>query len=219
MNLPLHKESLHHAYVLEGVREATVEALFTFLETELKVVRSGNPDLFVRAYDALSIDDARELIDRHSRKTIAGGKKIFILSLNSIAWEAQNALLKLFEEPTSDTHFFIVTSNAQFLLPTLRSRLQLLKLNDTESHEAANQFLKITIPRRLKWITETLDDEEQGKEKLRALFISLENKLGADSKKHHEALQELLTLKRHAQSRSASLKMIGELLAIRLPQL
>ena len=49
---------------------------------------------------------------------------ITIEGSHTLTTEAQNALLKLLEEPPAGTHFILTASSAQGLLPTIRSRSQ-----------------------------------------------------------------------------------------------
>jgi DNA polymerase III subunit delta' len=61
--------------------------------------------------------------------TSIAGKKIGIVSdCDRMNKESQNAFLKTLEEPPSDTFFLLTTGNPLALLPTTRSRCQLLPL-------------------------------------------------------------------------------------------
>lgn len=69
---------------------------------------------------------------------------IIIPEANSLTIEAQNALLKLLEEPPRDTHFILTASGAQAMLPTVRSRVQTVAVHrpsrvSLEQHFAAAQ--------------------------------------------------------------------------------
>ena len=68
----------------------------------------------------LLIDDARDI---EKESYIAENKeKIIIIMANSFKSEAQNFLLKLFEEPPKNIKFLIVSPSKNLLLPTIRSR-------------------------------------------------------------------------------------------------
>lgn len=61
--------------------------------------------------------------------TTAGGKKIgIILDADRIQTEAQNAFLKTLEEPPGNSLFILCTAKPASLLPTVRSRCQMLPL-------------------------------------------------------------------------------------------
>ncbi len=114
---------LHHAYVLEGDKENIRTQLFSFIEDQIQQSVRGNPDVWHSQFETLTVDDARALRDTQSNKAITTGKKIFIIETRLMTIEAQNALLKVFEEPTPNTHFFIITPTAEVFLPTLKSRV------------------------------------------------------------------------------------------------
>jgi DNA polymerase III subunit delta' len=52
----------------------------------------------------------------------SGTRVVVVDSAHTLTVEAQNALLKLIEEPPPDTLFILVTDHVQALLPTVRSR-------------------------------------------------------------------------------------------------
>ncbi len=121
MTLPQFPEELsHHAYLLIGNKEFS--SLIEYLKSKIAI--HGNPDFFERSYASLGIDDAREIKTlAGTRPILEGGKKIFVLQVNAITVEAQNALLKLLEEPPAYAHFFIIVPSAHLLLPTVKSRM------------------------------------------------------------------------------------------------
>lgn len=53
---------------------------------------------------------------------------IIVTKAHTLTIEAQNAFLKLLEEPPADTVFMLLTSQIDALLPTIRSRVQRMKL-------------------------------------------------------------------------------------------
>ena len=121
---------LHHAYFLVGDKEVILPKLIDFFEKRVGLNTSGNPDFQQMEFRTLTIENARALADAQERVAFAKGSsrpmKVFIIQADFITSEAQNALLKIFEEPTRDTHFFII-SPQDHILPTLRSRMQIIK--------------------------------------------------------------------------------------------
>lgn len=69
-------------------------------------------------------------------------EKILVIQANSFRIEAQNALLKIIEEPPRNIKFIIVTQSKNLLLPTIRSRM-LIENNLTKKP-------KITLDLNLK---------------------------------------------------------------------
>ena len=75
-----------------------------------------------------------------------GKRKIYIIPRGQDMNEsAQNALLKILEEPPDYGVFLILSTNAERLLPTIRSRCAELQLGPVEQHEAL-LFLRQRMP-------------------------------------------------------------------------
>ncbi|WP_260604730.1 DNA polymerase III subunit delta' [Campylobacter sp. MIT 99-7217] len=70
--------------------------------------------------DEFLIDDAREV--QKESYIAETDEKIIIIMANSFRVEAQNFLLKLFEEPPKNIKFLLVAPSKNLLLPTVRSR-------------------------------------------------------------------------------------------------
>lgn len=87
-----------------------------------------HPDRAIRASKGLflSVHLIRHfLIEPAGRKPTAGPRHVFLIrDAERMNEEAQNALLKTLEEPPGDTVLILVTSSAERLLPTIRSRCQ-----------------------------------------------------------------------------------------------
>ncbi len=75
----------------------------------------------------ISIDTIRELKQEARYKLYEGKKKVFIISeADEMRPEAANALLKLLEEPPDNLMLILITSRLHRILPTIRSRCQLI---------------------------------------------------------------------------------------------
>jgi len=225
-------DTLHHAYFLEGNREEAQKKIREFLVKELSVTLSGNPDVSFENHETFGINDARELKERASLRPL-GERRYFIVSFNFITQEAQNALLKLFEDPPSNVHFFIVVPTGALFLPTLRSRLFFWNTaNQKKESEEARKFLEESLDGRLK-ITERFStkggstsggkdiDNETKKSELLDFMNSLESVLYEKFQKRGEGgstLKEILALKKYLFDRAPSTKMIAEYLALKLPK-
>ena len=143
---------LHHAHVIEGVHADVAEDLIKALGLHLNIETKGNPDFTVKFFQSLGVDEARELKSVQTRAGFGGTKKIFIIGTESFTPEAQNALLKTFEEPTEGTHFFIIIPRAEMLLPTLLSRVLVVSgsvARDTDDTRAlAEKFVDASLEDR-----------------------------------------------------------------------
>ena len=119
--------TLHHAYCIIGDSEKIILDLQKILKKEFDFLISENPDFWYGKYDILDIEDSRKLKEIHQNKPTVHNKKVFVVSTNFITEKAQNAMLKLFEEPSGQTHFFLIMPSAQNIIPTLRSRMIILE--------------------------------------------------------------------------------------------
>jgi DNA polymerase III, delta subunit len=225
--------NLHHAYCLVGVRDVVRDELHSFLAEDLKMVVQGNPDIWNFVGDSLSIDESRALKIAHTdRAFTSGGKRIFILSLNTMGHEAQNSLLKVLEEPVEGSHFFFILPTSEALLPTLRSRMVIIThesfgAGDSQSDlsQSARDFIKGPLSARLDFAKVTAEKVSDGVETRAGVadFIScLERELYALSKKKAteakalSALKEVLLAKKYINDRSSSVKMLLEHVALML---
>ena len=164
------KNNLHHAYLIEGEHEIVLPLVLEFIES-LGVRTEGNPDFSHIRLDSLKVEDARNLKILSGEKGTVLGKRIFLISTNNFLLDAQNALLKMFEEPIDNTHFFIILRDRNTLLKTLLSRLYLIEANSSISqvYKDAENFLKMTVPNRILFIKDLLvevDEDEEGVESM-----------------------------------------------------
>lgn len=116
----------HHAYVVAGEAEGGIQRARAFAANELGLMGETNPDVIVRRYGLFSVENARELADIARLSSTTGGAQAIIVSATRFFHEAQNALLKLFEEPPQGTYLFLVLPSEGMLLPTMRSRVMSL---------------------------------------------------------------------------------------------
>lgn len=165
----------------------------------------------------VSIDDARELSRLALQKPFEGSMRTFVIITDDIAQEAQNALLKLLEEPPSHTQFFLVIAPTAFLLPTLRSRLFVLNSSRTSSgtQEAFTLFLSESYAQRLLRITE----KTKAKDNLwiEDILRGCEQWVSINSQERRSILASLIMVRKHIGYKGASAKMLLEELALSLP--
>ena len=153
----LDKNNLHHAYLVEGINEEVLPEVFSFCES-LNVKTSGNPDFVHIKIDNFKIDEAFTLRAMSAERGFSKTKKIFIISTNTLSLDAQNVLLKMFEEPREDTHFFLIVPDANALLKTLVSRFYFISARScgAEDKDSAEKFLKMPLKGRLDFIKDFL---------------------------------------------------------------
>lgn len=201
--------SLHHGYLFAGEKQNILDNLHTFLEGTMNVNVQGNPDYIRRDIQTFGIDDAREVSNIHVSKSLTG-RRIFIITFSFITIEAQNALLKILEEPHEANHFFIIVPTADILLPTVLSRLVYVRsvegrdVGETE----AKKFLKMSKKKRIETVKMLIEEKEQALSLVKGLQIELR----ADPKK----LEMLINSANFLYQRAASVKMILENVALSL---
>ncbi len=157
-------------------------------------------------------------------------QKNIIISADSFALEAQNSLLKTFEEPNQDVTFFVITSNVSQLIPTLKSRLFNISKSSKSSGSSkiSVDFLKKTKPERLKFIEDKIKERKDEKDLLKKEVFDLINGIEAELFRKKSAklnqddifiFEELNKFRGYLFDRGASIKMILEHLALILPDL
>ncbi|MEK7575378.1 MAG: hypothetical protein AAB511_04090 [Patescibacteria group bacterium] len=212
-------ELTHHAYLVAGSKDQ----FFTRLEKEWEIVTKGNPDFHYQKFESLGVDEARELKGQAEGKAfVSGGKKIFVIEASSITVEAQNSLLKMFEEPTPDTHFFLMGNCVRNLIPTLLSRVSKIEIGDAPpATSAARDFLSLSVSDRLTFVKKLADDiKSEKKTKSDALELVQEveklvyQKSKKDGVKPPKVLEDIEMCREYLGDRSASVKMLLEYVAL-----
>ncbi len=218
--------NVHHAYVLVGERSHIREHLFTFLEQNLNVRVLGNPDFSYAEFPTFTIDAARNLAVSQSRKDIGCDRKFFVLAVDGMTEESQNALLKMFEEPTPGTHFFIIAPQNNFL-PTFLSRIQLIHVagevgvvSKNKKDQKEESILTKTLPERLALVGKLatdISDEKKTKQHAITLVNIIEAELIQQGiEKQARALTACENARAALFSRGAMIKMILENLMLQI---
>lgn len=139
-----------HAYILNGERGSGKKMLANLFAMTLLCEKGGSdpcsmchsciqaesgnhPDIIRVTHEkpnTISVDDIREQVNHTiDIKPYQGPYKIYIIpEADRMTVQAQNALLKTIEEPPQYAVIFLLTENAELLLPTINSRCVMLKL-------------------------------------------------------------------------------------------
>jgi len=197
---------MHHAYLLVGdPKEA--EAYLRAFWNERGMELSGSPDYFVYKGELFGIEDARSLSDYAQRKAFIE-RKIFFIAPERMSREAQNALLKTFEDPIENTHFFLVSREEELIIPTLRSRMQTLHVQHSVLNNEAEKFLSLSLKDRLNFAAKFADAGENLSAFLDKLMLLLKKTGKLDSVKCvYEA-------RKYSDDRAAAPRLILEHLAL-----
>lgn len=115
-------------------------------QNEIKVI--NNPDLIEVTPEKkqLSIEEIKTLQKKIKYGPTQYQKKIIIIhKSDTMTNSAANAFLKTLEEPPENTHFILLTNNLYTLLPTIRSRSQLINLSSSPNETLTSLLSKLTI--------------------------------------------------------------------------
>lgn len=222
-------EKLEQAYVVVGDRQAATEEIKVFLADRfgLDFVSPHQPDFWCQTFDTFGIDQARAIKDIQSRRPLTAAGRVFIISVGLITIEAQNALLKMLEEPLAENYFFILAKTRGIFLPTLLSRCRVITTDqniDEEMNQLSQRFLKGDINTRLKIAEEIAKKHSDGQKMILPDFINnltLAFKQSVDltrlSKEELVALEELHKIAIKVNDRSSSSKILISHLALIIP--
>ncbi len=243
---------MHHAFFIEAEAEAGTALALESIERELGMKAAGNPDVVVLKYGLLSVEDTRRIIEIASTKAFGKAKtssegrspdasgeasRAIVIAASRAYHEAQNALLKIFEEPAPGTHLFLILPSAGMLLPTLKSRMQIVDTPCPKSDlghavsnlpEAAQKFLAATSEKRTA-IAKKLatgddeDDRRANRDEALAIVNGIELAAYRASKKQPDPalfalLSDLAILRTYLHERSAPVRMILEHVALVIPK-
>lgn len=179
-------------------------------------------DAYVRTYKQFGITEARELRERALLRPVSSSCRVFILAVSTMTVEAQNALLKTFEETPAGATFFLVVPSPDMLLATLRSRTRAYELNVKNSNgdmtSRAEQFLKASLEKRLdmlKLLLEKDDEDQHDVGKMTEFLASLERALSVRGA--HPALRALYRARMYLNDRGSLKKILLEQVALLIP--
>jgi len=114
-------------------------------ESCLEYQKKCHPDFLAVSPEKglISIEKVREIINFLSFKPKLSGLKIVIIDdSEKMTKEAQNALLKILEEPNLDNLIILVSSYPEKLLPTILSRLLVIKFSLAKKKEIIDYLVK-----------------------------------------------------------------------------
>ncbi|HMO01784.1 MAG TPA: hypothetical protein PKD37_02355 [Oligoflexia bacterium] len=97
--------------------------------------------------DSSKVENIKELLLTLNLNQASGFKRVVILkNPELISLQAANALLKILEEPPGNVTFILLSENASKILPTIRSRAQLIRVEEdqmTNSQNPANSMFAL----------------------------------------------------------------------------
>lgn len=176
------KGSIHHLLILAGHNSHALEQNANSLAqawlgaTELQ----ATPDYIVRKcqgkigfHSAASI---RGLVEELSFQPFSGTRRVVaILEAERMLPTSSNALLKSLEEPAVGTLFILTTTMIEKILPTIRSRAQLLRIDSDE--------IESSLPASLQPIVDTFWNGSPNIERIYQISREVDKGLEEDREK------------------------------------
>lgn len=204
----------HHARVFVANTLSTAD-----LEDDL---HSPGSDIVHISRDKLRIADVKE-IKKYAYQRPAHRQYVDIVMFGEIYLpEAQNALLKLLEEPPNSTRFTLVVKDLQQILPTVRSRLSLCGSHSDRaenSESSSSTFLQHTPAERIKIIGDLAKDKDNKSmhtilQQCASVISTLSEPRTRQAAHNYHTL---VTVMHYSQQNGSSLKMLLEYVALLLP--
>ncbi len=168
----------------------------------------------------LDIETARSIIAW--AQTPYHEERVGLISFASAGIPAQNAMLKILEEPRTNTRFILVVPSRSALIDTVLSRLQHIPLTSQGVLDEAYAFLTSPSVSRMKLIfiaellAQTDEEGRKDREAIKGYILSLADAL-KDKRSPRRFVEETLRIASYASDPSASGKALLEYLSLLLP--
>lgn len=182
----IEQNRISHAYLIAGAQGTGKRALATLLAKSLfcehrkhvepcqqchmcRRVQSGNhPDVFWLEREGQSIGNEQvDLLRKESAyyATETTQKLYIINDAHTLTVNAANRLLKFIEEPDVGTTILLLTNNRESMLPTIRSRCQMIDLQPLDEMRLIEKLVNLQITennaRLLSALTNNIEEAVQ----------------------------------------------------------
>ncbi|MDT0594326.1 DNA polymerase III subunit [Glaciecola petra] len=143
----LQNQQLHHGILLDAAKGCGEEHLIVVLAKAIVCesknacgqckscalfVAQSHPDIKWVKSDkpSIGVDQIREVGDFVvSTSQLLGNKVVIIPDIQRLTESASNSLLKTLEEPNSNTYILLSTTELQYVLPTIKSRCEKIRVS------------------------------------------------------------------------------------------
>lgn len=131
--------------------------MHAFVISSHKLANLSSPDvLVIHPEKTIGIEEVRQIQAFLSRKPMQSPKNtVYLLDAHLLTLPAQNALLKTLEEPPATAEIYLVTNSPDLLLPTVLSRVQIIKsetemppLDQARLKKAESTYIRIATAKR-----------------------------------------------------------------------
>ena len=170
-------------------------------------------------FELLTVEQVRLLKERAYQSPRFSHEQTLVIFTKRLTVEAQNALLKILEEPPQTTRFIFVVPSISVLLPTVRSRLfyEAVQDNQCVTPEVVDNFLHASVSERLAQIA-SLAKSEKGTGDVRSLLRSVVSSTSVSSLRNSAEVRSVVSFASQYQDLpGASPKFLLELIATHVP--
>lgn len=187
-------------------------------QLSLEGLKREHPDvLYFDSEQKLGIEQARQMKDHFMLKPYsAKGRAVVIEDLSGITVDAQNALLKIVEEPPTEAILLFGTTTVDHLLPTFLSRCQIIEMISDKREadlQELEKILRLGLEGRFKAVEKHTD-----KEQLFQLIVQYTEKELIKNPAFFRIAKEVLELEQWQKAR-VNLRGILEYLMLILPKI
>lgn len=158
------KSRISHAYLIQGNRGTGKEAIATLIAKNLfcehplgiepcqeclmckRIDSRNHPDVHWIEPDgqSIKIEQIRNLQKEFTYTGLESERKVYIIKgADTLTLNAANRILKFLEEPSRHTTAILLTENSQSIIPTIRSRCQLIDLKPLNPHHLQKQLVNL----------------------------------------------------------------------------
>ena len=170
------------------IREAYVKDYAAKEKINIFDITLIEKDTSKKTTQSIGIEDIKIMQEKLFLKPIRSANKLLVIEdAQLLTPEAQNALLKVLEEPPAHTIIILGTESSSALLPTIISRCQLIVLEEEqkklseETIEELNTFIQnlpeLSIGERLKQAEQLAKDKDNATEWIENLILILRENL------------------------------------------
>jgi hypothetical protein len=205
-------EAIHHTFtpkliylsthsVTEDVLQELIDTQFG--QTDIDQITWINTDKAT-----FTIEMVRDLTQSMSFASFKGKvRHVILLSIDQATLEAQNALLKLLEEPPAKTQLWLTAVSENKLLPTIISRCEEINLIDSAKEEIPQEIIDLAESiarmshRELIDTAEKSSEREDAKQLIRQLTLFFHTKLeSTGNPQFHSCLRVLLQTSQYLEA-------------------
>ncbi|WP_164215622.1 DNA polymerase III subunit delta' [Virgibacillus sp. YIM 98842] len=177
------KGRVSHAYLIQGERGTGKEAIASLIAKGLfctdkdglepchtcqmcKRIDSGNhPDVhwIVPDGQSIKIEQIKNLQKEFTYSGLESNKKVYIIkAADTLTLNAANRILKFLEEPSRQTTAIMLTENSSAIIPTIRSRCQVIDLQPLNPKKFQKKLMDEGMPEQhavlMSALTNSIDE-------------------------------------------------------------